>query len=95
MYQNDFPHEEYPDGMIRLSRQRFVRTRNLMYKYQEVGFSDFSLIDLSLMSIAQWKRRDYEVPKGYKLHRSKIIVKIPPDELKELAIRERIKRSKI
>lgn len=88
----DFPHEEYPDGMIRLSRQRFVRTRNLMYKYQEIGFSDFSLIDLSLMSIAQWKRRDFAIPKGYKLHRSKILVKIPPDELIEIAIREKFKK---
>ena len=95
MYEKDFPHEEYPDGIIRLSRQRFTRTRNIMYKYQELGFSDFSLIDLSLMSIAQWKRRDYAIPKGYKLHRSKILIKIPPDELKELAIRERIKRFKI
>lgn len=95
MYQKDFPHEEYPDGIIRLSKQRFVRTRNLMYKYQEVGFSDFSIIDLSLMSIAQWKRRDYPLPKGYKLHRSKIIVKIPPDELKEMAVRKRIKLFKI
>jgi len=63
MYEKDFPHEEYPDGIIRLSRQRFTRTRNIMYKYQELGFSDFSLIDLSLMSIAQWKRRDYAIPK--------------------------------
>jgi hypothetical protein len=52
-----------------------------MYRYQEIGFTDFSIVELATMSLAQWKRRDYPVPKGFKLHRSKILIKIPPDEL--------------
>lgn len=81
-YEGDFIKEELPpNGILRLSKQKFSRTRNLMYKYQEIGFKDFSILDLGSMSLAQWKRRDYPVPKGFKLHRSKILIKIPPDEL--------------
>jgi len=81
-YEKDFPLVELPhNGIIRLSEQKFVRTRNLMYRYQEIGFTDFSIVELASMSLAQWKRRDYSVPKGFKLHRSKILIKIPPDEL--------------
>jgi len=81
-YEKDFPSVELPhNGIIRLSEQKFVRTRNLMYRYQEIGFNNFSLVELATMSLAQWKRRKYIIPEGFKLHRSKILIKIPPDEL--------------
>jgi hypothetical protein len=81
-YERDFNNEKFPPtGIILLSEQKFVRTRNLMYKYQEVEFTDFSLVELALMSLAQWKRRSYTIPEGFKLHRNKILVKIAPDEL--------------
>lgn len=81
-YEKDFPPVELPhNGIIRLSKQKFVRTRNLMYRYQEIDFTDFSLVELATMSLSQWQKREYTIPKGFKLHRSKILIKIPPDEL--------------
>lgn len=81
-YEKDFPPIELPhNGIIRLSGQKFVRTRNLMYRYKEIGFTDFSIVELASMSMGQWKRRDYSVPKGFKLDRGKILIKIPHDEL--------------
>ncbi len=81
-YEGDFIKEEFPPiGIIRLSDQKFLRTKKLMYRYQEIGYTDFNIVELATMSLAQWKRRDFTIPKGFKLHRSKILVKIPPDEL--------------
>jgi len=95
-YEGDFTNEKFPpNGIILLSDQKFVRIRNLMYKYQEIGFNDFTLEELALMSLSQWKRRAYPVPKGFKLHRSKILVKIPPEELLYNSILLGKKRSKI
>ncbi|MGI0022797.1 MAG: hypothetical protein ACRD9Q_08060 [Nitrososphaeraceae archaeon] len=81
MYQNEFPHEEIPDGIIKLSEPKFVRVRNLMYKYVEIGYTGFDLIELGSMSLKQWSRRDFPVPDGYKLNRRRILIKIPPEEL--------------
>jgi len=72
----DYPHEEFPKGIIKLSKQKFTRIRNLFFKYKEIGFTDFSLIELAEMSTKQWKNRDYKVPKGYKLSWNKILKKI-------------------
>lgn len=95
-YEGDFTNEKFlPNGVISLSKQKFVRTRNLMYRYQEIGFTDFSIVDLASMSLSQWQKREYPIPKGFKLHRSKILVKIPPDELIYNSILRGIRRSKI
>jgi len=95
-YESDFTNEKFPpNGVILLSEQKFVRTKNLMYRYQEIGFNDFSLEELALMSLAQWKRRSYPVPEGFKLDRNKILIKIPPEELLYSSILRGIKRSKI
>jgi len=71
----DFPHEKMPDGVIKLSKQKFSRVKNLYLKYNEVGFTKFSLIDMALMSAKQWKNRDYQIPKGYLRSWNKILVK--------------------
>ncbi len=71
----DFPHEKMPEGVIRLSKQKFSRVKNLYFKYLEVGFSNFSLIDMALLSTKQWKNRDYQIPKGYMPSWNKILVK--------------------
>jgi len=92
----DFADEKFPpNGVLILSKQKFVRTRNLMYRYQEIGFNDFSIFDLASMSLSQWQRREYTIPEGFKLHRSKILVKIPPDELLYNSVFRGKKRSKI
>lgn len=87
MNNDDFPHHEIPDGIIKLSEPKFAKVRNLLYKYNEVGFSDFDLVELALLSLREWRNREYPIPNGYKIHRSKIIVRIPEDEL----IRMRLK----
>jgi len=71
----DFPHEEFPKGIIKLSKQKFSRVRTLFFKYKEVGFTDFSLIEIAMLSAKQWKNRDYPVPKGFKPSFNKILVK--------------------
>lgn len=68
-----------PDGIrqiINLSKQKGRRTKDLMNRYKEIGFIDYSLIDLAEMSLTQWRRRDYAVPEGYALCRRKILRKI-------------------
>lgn len=81
LYENEFPHEEIPEGILKLSEPKFVRVRNLMFKYVEIGYTGFDLVELGSMSIKQWSRRDYTVPEGYKLNRKRILIKIPPEEL--------------
>jgi hypothetical protein len=71
----DYPHEKMPEGIIKLSKQKFSRVKNLYFKYREVGFSNFSLIDMALLSTKQWKNRDYPIPKGYMPSHNKILVK--------------------
>jgi len=72
---DDFPHQEFPKGIIKLSKQKFSRVRSLYFKYKEVGFTDFSLIEISMLSAKQWKNRDYPIPKGYMPSWNKILVK--------------------
>jgi len=62
----DFPHEEYPEGIIRVSLGKRSKLNALIKRYSEVGFRDYDLTELAQLSIAQWKRRDYPIPKGYK-----------------------------
>lgn len=62
--------------IINLSHQKSSRVKNLCLKYKEIGFTDFSLIELAEMSLAQWRRREYPIPKGYRLNLVKILVKI-------------------
>ncbi len=71
----DYPHQEMPEGVIKLSKQKFSRVKNLYFKYLEIGFRNFSLIDIALLSTKQWKRRDYPIPKGYMPSWNKILVK--------------------
>ena len=71
----DYPHQKMPDGIIKLSKQKFSRVRNLFFKYQEIEFTDFSLIELALLSTKQWRRRAYPIPKGYMPSWNKILVK--------------------
>ena len=66
MYQQEFPHEELPEGVIHLSRNKSSKVVHLVKKYIEVGFTGFDLIELAGLSLGQWKRRDYPIPKGYK-----------------------------
>lgn len=68
-------------AVITLSLQKGNRTINLYRKYKEIGFTDFSLVDLAEMSIAQWKRREFPIPKGYRLNWVKILVKLKPRDL--------------
>ncbi len=68
-------------AVITLSLQKGNRTINLYRKYKEIGFTDFSLIDLAEMSIAQWKRREFPIPEGYRLNWVKILVKLKPRDL--------------
>ena len=68
-------------AVITLSLQKGNRTINLYRKYKEIGFTDFSLIDLAEMSIAQWRRREYPIPEGYRLNWVKILVKLKPRDL--------------
>lgn len=68
-----------PDGqrqIIKLSVTKGMRVRNLMYKYKDIGFTNYSLIDLGEMSLQQWKRRDYPIPEGYVISWTKILRKI-------------------
>lgn len=83
MYQDQFPHHEIPKGVIQLSRNKFSRLKNLLVKYEEIGFTDYSLVDLSLLSTKQWKNRDFPIPEGYKRSHNKILAKITPIELIE------------
>ncbi|MCP6727152.1 MAG: hypothetical protein KJI69_03950 [Patescibacteria group bacterium] len=62
----DFPHEEYPEGIIRVSLGKKSKLNALIKRYSEVGFKDYDLTEIAQLSIAQWKRRDYPIPKGYK-----------------------------
>ena len=62
----DFPHEEYPEGIIRVSIGKRSKLNALIKRYSEIGFKDYDLTELAQLSIAQWKRRDYPIPKGYK-----------------------------
>jgi hypothetical protein len=62
----DFPHEEYPEGIIRVSIGKKSKLKGLIKRYSEIGFRDYDLIELAQLSIAQWKRRDYPIPDGYK-----------------------------
>jgi hypothetical protein len=71
----DFPHQRIPEGIVKLSRNKFSRVKNLFFKYQELEFTDFSLIELALLSTKQWRRRDYPIPKGYMPSHNKILVK--------------------
>ncbi len=61
--------------IISLSIQKFTRVWNLMSKYKEIGFTDYSLLDLAELSLTQWKRRDYPIPEGYRRDWTKILVK--------------------
>ncbi len=68
-------------AVITLSIQKGGRVINLYNKYREIGFTDFSLIDLAEMSIAQWRRREFPIPEGYRLNWVKILVKLKPRDL--------------
>ncbi len=65
MYQDQFPHEEYPDGIIKISLQKERRLKGLFKRYTEIGFTDFSLIELAQLSLRQWMDKKYPVPQGY------------------------------
>ena len=83
MYQDQFPHQEIPKGVIQLSRNKSSRLRNLILKYEEIGFTDYNLVELALLSTKQWKNRDFPIPEGYKRSHNKILSKITPIELIE------------
>ena len=87
MNNDDFPHHEIPVGIIKLSEPKCAKVKNLLNKYNEVGFTDFDLAELALMSLREWRNRDYPIPDGYKRHRSKIMVKIPQDELTRMRLK--------
>jgi len=67
--------------IIHLSIQKGGRVINLVRKYREIGFTDFNLIDLAEMSQSQWRRREFPIPKGYRLNWVKILVKLKPRDL--------------
>lgn len=72
-----------PNGqrqILTLSSQKGSRVKNLMYKYKEIGFIEYSLIDLAEMSLMQWKRREYPIPEGYVVSYNKILRKITIQE---------------
>jgi hypothetical protein len=68
-------------AIITLSLQKAGRVINLYRKYKEIGFTDFSLVDLAEMSMSQWRRREFPIPKGYRLNWVKILVKLKPRDL--------------
>ena len=61
--------------IITLSHQKSSRVKNLYLKYKEIGFTEYTLLELAEMSLAQWKRRDYPIPDGYRRSWNKILVK--------------------
>lgn len=72
-----------PDGLrqvIVLSSQKRSRVKNLMFKYKEIGFTEYNLIDMAEMSLMQWKRREYPIPEGYVVSYNKILRKITDQE---------------
>ncbi len=81
-YEMDFKREQFPpNGVILLSTQKCSRLRNLLSRYDDIGFTDYSLVELALMSTKQWKNRDYPIPEGYKRSHNKILSKLSPIEL--------------
>ncbi len=67
--------------IIHLSIQKAGRVINLVRKYKEIGFTDYNMIDLAEMSQSQWRRREFPIPKGYRLNWVKILVKLKPIDL--------------
>ncbi len=68
-----------PNGnrpIITLSSQKANRLIGLYRRYKEIGFTDYTLIDLAELSLQQWRRRDYPIPEGYKRSWGKILPKI-------------------
>ena len=39
--------------------------KTLLKSYRLMKFTDFNIIDLYEMSLKQWKRREFPIPKGY------------------------------
>ncbi len=67
--------------IITLSSQKGSRVKNLHLKYKEIGFTDYSLIELAEMSLSQWRRREFPIPDGYRRNWVKILVKLKPRDL--------------
>jgi len=68
-------------AVITLSHQKAGRVINLNRRYREIGFTDYSLVDLAEMSLAQWRRREFPIPEGYRRNWVKILVKLTPRDL--------------
>ena len=47
MYQQEFPHEELPQGVIHLSTNKRSKVIHLVKRYKEVGFTNYDLIELA------------------------------------------------
>ncbi len=66
MHNDDFPHDEIPDGIIKVGLQKQTRLKGVVRRYAEIGFKNFSLIDLAQLSLAEWRDKKYPIPQGYK-----------------------------
>lgn len=50
---------------IGLSKAKYIKT--LVKSYRLLGFKDFNILELALLSQKQWLRREYPVPEGYEV----------------------------
>lgn len=48
---------------VGLSKEKYMKT--LLKSYRIMGYKDFDIEDLCLMSLKQWKRKEYPIPEGY------------------------------
>lgn len=48
---------------VGLSKEKYMKT--LLKSYRVMGFTKFDIADLCQMSLTQWKRKEYPIPKGY------------------------------
>jgi len=48
---------------VGLSKERYMKT--LLRSYRLMNYTDFDIIDLSLLSLKQWQRKEYPLPEGY------------------------------
>ncbi len=66
MYQDDFPHEEYPVGIMKVGISKTSRLRGLVQRYAEIGFKDYDMVEIAGLSLTEWRDKKYPIPHGYK-----------------------------
>jgi len=48
---------------------KYIRT--LLKSYRSIGYNEFNIVELSELSLTEWKYRKYPVPKGYEVRYNK------------------------